>query len=1045
MIFGDPMGIEFGKMRRPGGRTRPVFFAGQERHSVLMGFLSNGPGRPGPGISSGRTIRGVLWDVVVLMLLALGLSELPAAAAKPTVVGVEVDNPPLEFVGENGRIEGYDVELIKALAAEMKMEVEFKTGPWVELRKQLLSGEVDVLAGMYYSEARDKEVDFSVPHTVLTYSVFVRMQDQDIPSLKDLVGKQVLVGRREIMEEYLKDTGLPIILEPVESASVALGFLASGRADAAAAPLLYGHYLATRYHLTNIRPTGEPINSYDLCFSVREGNRALLARLNEGLNLLKSNGTYRKIYLKWYGILEPEPGVPWSRVIRYAAAVIIPLLIVLGLSGIWTWSLKSQVRRKTNDLSRELEQRRKAESDLQYRLAGEDLATRISTRFVRGRLEEYGKLIDESIADLSQWIKADVGRLFIVGDPHRLVECARWIAPGIQWESKLPKEFPLSDFPWVHEHLCRGELLVLKGIDSISGEAEPERQLWLVSGVRSMIAVPLLRGDVLIGCLELVSLNETMAVGDEDRWLLRLGTEVLANARELQAAAQGLMMEKERLGVTLRSIGEGVVATNIENRVVLLNTAAEKITGWTQEHAQGLPLAEVFPIEADLLQPTATGGKSGRGGDSPPAGRDLRFIQRGGGERVVEYSASHITDPRGQVIGLVIVLRDVTMRRRMESDLQRTAKLEALGVLAGGIAHDFNNILTGILGSISFARLQLESGEKIDPVLEEAEKASLRAAGLTQQLLTLSKGGAPIKVAASIAEIINDSVKFALRGSNSICEMDLPADLWPATVDAVQFSQVIQNLVINGAQAMPDGGRILIRARNMEYDGRGEFPVHPGRYIKLDVIDEGQGIPPELLNRIFDPFFTTKAKGSGLGLTTAHSIMIRHGGSLGVTSQVGRGTTFTILVPASFEFAPDQASKAEAPAFRRGRVLLMDDEELVRVVGRGLFGKFGYEVDTVPDGAEAIQLYRKANAAGRPYDIVILDLTVPGGMGGEECLKRLLGLDPTIVAVVSSGYSNDPVMAEFQRFGFKGILQKPYRVEDIQQLLSKLEIRDQTD
>ncbi|RMG46508.1 MAG: PAS domain S-box protein [Acidobacteria bacterium] len=388
-----------------------------------------------------------------------------------------------------------------------------------------------------------------------------------------------------------------------------------------------------------------------------------------------------------------------------------------------------------------------------------------------------------------------------------------------------------------------------------------------------------------------------------------------------------------------------------------------------------------------------------------------------------------------QIRGLMI---DITEHKRMEEELLKAQKLESLSILAGGIAHDFNNLLMGILGNLSLARLSVSPGDKLNERLEAAEKATLRARDLTQQLLTFAKGGAPIKETASIEHLIADTAEFALRGSNVRCDMKLPEDLWPVEVDEGQMSQVIQNLIINADQAMPQGGVLRIEAENVTVSSGGDLPLPPGKYVKVSFTDQGVGIPEEHLSKVFDPFFTTKQKGSGLGLATAYSVIKRHGGHITVKSTLGRGTTFTLYLPASEKPLPREVTSREEAPVGRGRVLLMDDEAFIRDVGSQMLTYLGYEVDVARDGNEAIALYREKKERGEPYDVVIMDLTVRGGMGGREAIKKLLAFDPQARAIVSSGYSNDPIMAEYARYGFRGVVAKPYKLQDLSRVLHQV-------
>ncbi len=353
-----------------------------------------------------------------------------------------------------------------------------------------------------------------------------------------------------------------------------------------------------------------------------------------------------------------------------------------------------------------------------------------------------------------------------------------------------------------------------------------------------------------------------------------------------------------------------------------------------------------------------------------------------------------------------------------------------MGVLAGGIAHDFNNILTSILGNISLSKMMGSKEPEIIEHLGLAEKAALRAKDLTQQLLTFARGGAPVKKTITLPGVIRDSAEFVCHGTRVNCSFELPDNLLMVEADEGQLSQVIQNLAINAIQAMPEGGTISIKARNVS--------VSQGKFVKLTVSDTGTGISPENLNRIFDPYFTTKQNGSGLGLATAYSIIKHHGGSISVESKPGRGTTFQIFMPASERPYGVDREERITPGAGAGKILVMDDEQSIRDTACAILKTLGYEAESAGDGTAAVDRYRTAASQGRPFDAVIIDLTVVGGMGGEETIKALLGIDPRVRAIVSSGYSSDPVMSRFTEFGFCDVLAKPYRIEDVAAVLHRV-------
>ena len=357
-----------------------------------------------------------------------------------------------------------------------------------------------------------------------------------------------------------------------------------------------------------------------------------------------------------------------------------------------------------------------------------------------------------------------------------------------------------------------------------------------------------------------------------------------------------------------------------------------------------------------------------------------RSVPREGGTLHVEITSSPIRDDKGNVVAAIEIVRDISERVRMEDEILRSRKLDSIGVLAGGIAHDFNNLLTVILGNLSLAKTRTPPGEKAHEWLSEAEKASIRAQDLTNQLLTFSRGGAPVKETLDIADLVRESASFGIRGSRSKCVFRIPDGLWPVDADKGQLGQVIGNLVINADQAMPQGGIVEVLCHNVSGDGSGR--AGEGNRVEIVVRDHGVGIPAEHLERIFDPYFTTKREGSGLGLATVHAIVRKHGGAVSVSSSPGAGATFRVSLPASMALPAPPTAGEKAGSRGAGRVLVMDDESAVLTVTGAMLEGMGFEPSTVLDGDEAVTSYRTALERGAPFDAVIMDLTVPGGVGG---------------------------------------------------------------
>jgi PAS domain S-box-containing protein len=407
-----------------------------------------------------------------------------------------------------------------------------------------------------------------------------------------------------------------------------------------------------------------------------------------------------------------------------------------------------------------------------------------------------------------------------------------------------------------------------------------------------------------------------------------------------------------------------------------------------------------------------------------------------GQNRWFETFKSPVMDDKGTVVGTTGYARDITERKQMEENLQKSQKLESLGLLAGGIAHDFNNLLGGIFGYIDLAALIAKDKEVIDH-LAKALGSIERARSLTGQLLTFAKGGAPIKKLERLMPFIEETARFALSGSNVSIRFTISDGLWPCEYDKNQIGQVIDNIVINAQQAMPEGGTISVSAENLQLAEKSHALLPGGKYVRIEIKDQGIGMPREILPKIFDPFFTTKAKGHGLGLATCYSIINRHGGCIDVESESGKGSTFTFYLPASPQMTPGDFARSETIHRGSGSVLVMDDEEVIRDTVSSMLKAMGYKVICVSDSKEAIAAFKSTGKEKERFSAIILDLTIPGGPGGKETLHEIRKIDQDVPVFVASGYADDPVMSNPSGFGFCGSICKPFRTAELADMLNK--------
>jgi signal transduction histidine kinase/ActR/RegA family two-component response regulator len=411
------------------------------------------------------------------------------------------------------------------------------------------------------------------------------------------------------------------------------------------------------------------------------------------------------------------------------------------------------------------------------------------------------------------------------------------------------------------------------------------------------------------------------------------------------------------------------------------------------------------------------------------------LVARDGARRAIAHSGAPIKDKTGNVRGTVLVFRDVSERMRLEDEIFRTRKLESLAVLAGRFAHDFNNMLTSVMTNLFVARMRIPSGSETSELLSEAERTAFQASALTKQLQSFSASSTFIKERFSIRELIEETAGFCLSGSHVDYHLDLADTLCDIEADRGQIDQALGAIITNAYEAMGSDGTVGISARDAQIERNNALRLQEGTYVSISISDQGPGIPHDALTKIYDPYFTTKPNASGLGLTTAYSIVTRHGGCIDVALHEGAGSTFTVYLPACKK--PEEGGEPEETATRKGKVLLMDDEDYIRKSTGKLLNHLGYDTVTAADGEEAIALYNEARDQGEPFDLVILDLAIPGGVSGKETMKRLLETDPDVKAVVSTGYTNNPVVRDYRSYGFCGVITKPFEIEELSRLLQE--------
>lgn len=503
---------------------------------------------------------------------------------------------------------------------------------------------------------------------------------------------------------------------------------------------------------------------------------------------------------------------------------------------------------------------------------------------------------------------------------------------------------------------------------------------------------------------------------------------------------QNLLESEEKFRLLMELTTDGVLVVQ-DGKIKEINYYLAKMCGYTIDEVLDTDLASYF--HSDDIETIESIYEKPLSDDNTLAVQELTLMCKNGHKIDVEVIAGRFVFQNKP--SNLLVLRDISDRSKSESELDRARQLESIAALSGGIAHDYNNLLTAIIGNISLAQTYLNPDDKVFLLLSQALAASKTAKDLTQKLITFSKGGSPDKKIADVAKLVKSASEFTLSGSNLKCDFNFPNNLWPVEVDNRQIGQAIYNVIMNAREAVPQGGLLEISAENVT-SSDDLSNLRDGNYVKISITDHGKGIAKKNLNKIFNPYFSTKKlgnkKGTGLGLSICYSIIQKHGGNVTVRSKHQKGTTFHIYLPSANGKSRNQraaaTSEQEIPIFGEGRILVMDDEEMIRKLAGELLTYLGYEVDFAKDGSEAVKRYEKAVTAKKPFDAVILDLTVKGGMGGKDAIQELIKIDPHVVGIVSSGYCNDPGITDYHRYGFRGVVTKPYTMGELGEKLNQV-------
>ena len=922
--------------------------------------------------------------------------RVPARRSLKTII---VDNyQPYTFMNEKGSPDGFSVEMIKAVAAVMDLDLEIRPGTWEQATKELERGTIDLLPMMAHSVERDKKFDFSVPHTIAYDAIFSRNGDKSLGSLKELSGKTVIVMNKDAAHDYLLSSGLSetMRLQLVDSLPEALRQLSSGKGDAAIMPKLVGILTLKKLNLSNIDPSPPVIDRYTRPFSlaVRKGDQALLERLNQGLGIIKDTGQYDAIYKKWFGALE-EPRIPWKSALQLISLGGIFLIAFAA----WNVSLKHQVKSRTKGLEAEVAERRLKEEAL------------------RESEERYRSLFG----------KASDG-IFLMSPDGKLIEVN-------------------ESFARMHGY-STGELLQMnvKDLDTPkSAELIPERMHRLLAGEILTVEVEHHHRDGHVFPLE-VSAN-----------LISIGGEPFIQCfhrdiTERKRAEEAISHASERLLLATRAGGVGIweldaVTNNLiwDDQMFTLYGITSDTFGGTYEAWRAGVHPEDLPQGEAELQMALRGEKE--------FDTEFRVVWPDGTVHHIRALAHVHSDASGKPTSVIGTNYDITELKRaeeeksgLEAQLQQAQKLESLGVLAGGIAHDFNNILMAVLGH---AELAIERISPMSPArgnLAEITKASRRAADLCRQMLAYAGKAAFALERVGLRELVEEMAHMLKTSisKKAILNLNLERGLPPIEADPSQIRQIVMNLIINASEAIGDRSGVITVSVGAtrcddEYLRKTELrdDLAPGLYVHLEVTDTGGGMDAQTRSRIFEPFFSTKFTGRGLGLAAVLGIVRAHKGALKLYSEPGKGTTFKILFLAMTEGEDAARSPESSPLADwrgKGTILLVDDEESLVALGARMLEHLGFSVLTAADGLQAVDLYRER---GEEIDLVLMDLTMPH-MDGAEAFGELRRLNPEVRVVLASGYSHEDVASRFAGKSLSGVLQKPYTLAKLRESLAGL-------
>jgi signal transduction histidine kinase/ABC-type amino acid transport substrate-binding protein len=902
-------------------------------------------------------------------------------APRTLLVRGDHNYPPYEFVNDQGRPDGFNVDIITAVAKAMGLAVNIHLGPWEVVRSQLAAGEIDALIGMFRTSEREKSFDFSIPHFIASYAVFVR-QGSPIQSLADVTNRKIIVQLDDLGHDYLVENRISPHLILKQDWAEVLTSLANGEGDCAIVSRVQGTRLIDRLGITNLAIVGPPIIQRKYCLAVTEGNTDLLAKLNEGLSIVKHNGTYDEIYEKWFGSIEEKPLSP-LRVLQYLGWVVLPLLLLTVAGFLWSWLLRRQVALRTIALRRELGERRRAEEELRT-------VNELLTLFIKH--SPIYAFIKEVTPERSTTLRASENYLDMIG-------IAGSAMAGKTMHEIFPPQFAdkITADDWAV--VSRGEILRLD--EELNGRSYTTIKFPILLGGKKLLA------------------GYTIDITDR----IRVEEELRRRENQLQRIFEILpigLWFTDKEGTLLRGNPMGVKIWGAEPHVPINEYGVFK--------AWRLPSREEVKADDWALAKTIRQGVT--------IVDELLEIETFDGRRktILNYTAPILTED-GTLDGAIVVNLDVSDRMSLEEQLLQARKMESVGRLAGGVAHDFNNMLSVILGHTELALAEVAADEPLAACLESIREAGQRSTELTRQLLAFARKQTVAPRVLDLNETVEGLLKMLRRliGEHIELVWHPGRNLGAVRIDPSQVDQILVNLCVNARDACAETGKVTIETAAVAFDAdycASHAEVAPGDYLLLTVSDNGAGMDAATLPHLFEPFFTTKelGKGTGLGLATVYGIVKQNDGFINVTSEKGVGTSFAVYLPRHNAEA-DRPLEATGGAAAVGAetILLVEDEPMILRMTSGMLARLGYTVLPAASPGEALRL------AGKHADeihLLFTDVVMPE-MNGRDLADKLLSLYPGLRTLFMSGYTADVIASQGILDPGVHFIQKPFALNDL--------------